>query len=163
MVGNSINDNYFRILSTSGSKFFDPNFNSINNTDATTQRSQERIVQSRIIGFFTELNFDYDKIVFLSLTGRKDWTSVLEDPFFYPSVSSSFMFTNLPGLKDKKTLSYGKIRASYAEAANIPSPYSSEPVFTSQSTTNGGYAYGVTGANPNLIPSLENLSNLVLN
>ena len=155
MIGNAVNDNYFRILSTSGSKYFDPNFNSINNTDATTQRSQERIVQSRIIGFFTELNFDYDKIVFLSLTGRKDWVSVLPDPFFYPSASTSFMFTNLPALKDKKILSYGKIRASYAEAANIPSPYSAEPVFTSQLTTNGGYAYGVTGANPNLIPEFR--------
>ncbi|PRZ22875.1 SusC/RagA family TonB-linked outer membrane protein [Flavobacterium granuli] len=155
MVGNAINDNYFRILSTSGSKYFDPNFNSINNTDATTQRSQERIIQSRIIGFFTELNLDYDKIVFLSLTGRKDWVSVLPDPFFYPSASSSFMFTNLPGLKDKNTLSYGKIRASYAEAANIPSPYSAVPVFQPQLTTNGGYAYGVTGANPNLIPEFR--------
>lgn len=58
---------------------FDPNFNSINNTDATRS---PRIVQSRIIGFFTNLNFDYDKIVFLSLTGRKDWVSVLPDPFF---------------------------------------------------------------------------------
>jgi TonB-linked SusC/RagA family outer membrane protein len=155
LLGNAINDNYFRILSTSGSKFFDPNFNSINNTDATTQRSQERIIQSRIIGFFTELNFDYDKIVFLSLTGRKDWVSVLPEPFFYPSASTSFMFTNLPGLKDKKTLSYGKIRASYAEAANIPSPYSAVPVFQPQLTTNGGYAYGVTGANPNLLPEFR--------
>lgn len=155
LVGNAINDNYFRILSTSGSKYFDPNFNSINNTDATTQRSQERIIQSRVIGFFTELNFDYDKIVYLSLTGRKDWVSVLPEPFFYPSASTSFMFSNLPGLKDNKTLSYGKIRASYAEAANIPSPYSSVPIFQPQLTTNGGYAYGVTGANPNLLPEFR--------
>jgi len=155
LVGNAINDNYFRILSTSGNKYFDPNFNSINNTDTSTQRSQERIVQSRIIGFFTELNFDYDKIIFVSLTGRKDWVSVLPEPFFYPSASTSFMFTNLPGLKDKKILSYGKIRASYAEAANIPSPYSAVPVFNPQLTTNGGYAYGVTGANPNLIPEFR--------
>ena len=155
LIGNSVNDNYFRILSTSGSKYYDPNFNSINNTDATTQRSQERIIQSRIIGFFTEVNFDYDKIIFASLTGRKDWVSVLPDPFFYPSASTSFMFTNLPALKDKKVLSYGKIRASYAEAANIPSPYSAVPIFTSQGTTNGGYAYGVTGANPNLVPEFR--------
>lgn len=155
MVGNAVNDNYYRILSTTGTKFFDPNFNSINNTDATTQRSQERIIQSRVIGFFSEFNLDYDKIAFLNLTGRKDWTSVLKDPFFYPSISSSFVFTNLPALKGKEILSYGKLRASYAEAANIPSPYSSDPVFTPQGTTDGGYAYGVTGANPNLIPEFR--------
>jgi TonB-linked SusC/RagA family outer membrane protein len=155
MVGNAVNDNYFRILSTSGNKFFDPNFNSINNTDATTQRSQERIIQSRVIGFFSEFNIDYDKIIFLSLTGRKDWVSVLPEPFFYPSVSTSFMFSNLPSLKGGKTFSYGKIRASYAEAANIPSPYSAVPVFQPQLTTAGGYAYGVTGANPNLVPEFR--------
>jgi TonB-linked SusC/RagA family outer membrane protein len=155
MIGNAVNDNYFRILSTSGSRYFDPGFNSINNTDATTQRSQERIIQSRIIGFFSEVNFDYDKIVFLSLTGRKDWVSVLPNPFFYPSASTSFMFSNLPSLKDNRILSYGKIRASYAEAANIPAPYSAVPVFQPQLTTNGGYAYGVTGANPNLIPEFR--------
>lgn len=155
LLGNAINDNYFRILSTSGSKYFDPNFNSINNTEATTQRSQERIIQSRIVGFFTELNFDYDKIVYLSLTGRKDWVSVLPEPFFYPSASTSFMFSNLPALKDNGILSYGKIRASYAEAANIPSPYSAVPIYQPQLTTNGGYAYGVTGANPNLVPEFR--------
>lgn len=155
LFGNAINDNYFRILSTSGNKFFDPNFYSINNTDATTQRSQERIVQSRQIGFFTELAFDYDNIAFLTLTGRKDWTSVLPEPFFYPSISTSFMFSNLPILKDSKLLSYGKLRASYAEAANIPSPYSAVPVYQPQLTTDGGYAYGVTGANPNLKPEFR--------
>lgn len=155
LFGNAITDNYNRILSTSGSRFYDPGFNSINNTDAVTQRSQERIVQSRVIGFFTELNFDYDKIVFLSLTGRKDYVSVLPEPFFYPSASTSFMFTNISGLKDKKILSYGKIRASYAEAANIPGPYSAVPVYQPQLTTNGGYAFGVTGANPNLVPEFR--------
>ncbi|MBE8723500.1 SusC/RagA family TonB-linked outer membrane protein [Flavobacterium hungaricum] len=155
MVGNSVNDNSYRILSTTGSKFFDPNFYSINNTDATTQRSQERIIESKIIGFFSEVSLDYNKIAYLTLTGREDWTSVLPDPFFYPSVSTSFVFSNLNGLKDKETFSYGKIRASYAEAANIPSPYSAEPVFTPQLTTDGGYAYGVTGANPNLKPEFR--------
>ncbi|RXM46935.1 SusC/RagA family TonB-linked outer membrane protein [Flavobacterium sp. YO64] len=155
MVGNSVNDNDFRILSTTGSRFFDPNFYSINNTDATTQRSQERIIQSKIIGFFSEVSLDYDKTVYLTLTGREDWTSVLPDPFFYPSVSTSFVFTNLNGLKNKETLSYGKLRASYAEAANIPSPYSAQPVFNPQLTTDGGYAYGVTGANANLKPEFR--------
>jgi TonB-linked SusC/RagA family outer membrane protein len=155
LLGNSVNDNYFNILSTSGSKFYDADFNSINNTDANTQRSQERIIASRVIGFFTELSADYDKIVYLTLTGRKDWASSLADPFFYPSAATSFMFTNLPGLKDKKTLSYGKIRVAYAEAANVPAPYSEVPVFTSQQTTNGGYAYGVRGANPNLVPEFR--------
>jgi TonB-linked SusC/RagA family outer membrane protein len=160
MVGNSVFDNYSRVLSTSGSRFFDPNFYSINNTDVTTQRSQERIVQSRVVGFFSEASFDYDRIATVTLTGRQDYTSVLKDPFFYPSVSGSFVFTNLQTLKNKKILSYGQLRASYAEAANIPSPYSAEPVFTPQLTTDGGYGYGVTGANANLKPEFRKSTEL---
>ena len=34
--------------------------------------------------------------------------------FFYPSVSGGFIFTELPALKNK-VLTYGKIRASYAQ------------------------------------------------
>ena len=86
---------------------------------------------------------------------KESYKVVLKDPFFYPSVSGSFVFTNLPTLKNKKILSYGQLRASYAEAANIPSPYSAEPVFTPQLTTDGGYAYGVTGANDNLKPEFR--------
>ena len=75
--GNSIDDRYTRVFSSQGNKFFDPNFNSINNTDATTQRSQERIIQKRLIGFFSEASFDYNKIFYVTLTGRKDWSSTL--------------------------------------------------------------------------------------
>jgi TonB-linked SusC/RagA family outer membrane protein len=153
LVGNSVDENTKRIFSTQGTKFFETNFNSINNTDATTQRSQERIIKRRLIGFFSEASFDIDKILYLNLTGRLDWSSTLpkdKNPFPTYSASASFVFTEIKGLKDNYFLSYGKLRASKASVAKIPDPYSIDPTFQPKFTTGGGYGYGVTGGNPNL-------------
>ena len=56
---------------------------------------------------------------YLNFTGRNDWFSVLNplnNSKFYPSVSGSFVFSEL--LKDQKWLSYGKLRASWAQVGS---------------------------------------------
>ena len=146
-------DENYTILSTKGEKFYQSDVMNINNTDPLTQRSQERIIRRRVDGVFGELTLDYDKTIFLTLTGRNDVSSTLpraNNSFFYPSTSLSFVFTELNGLKDKDVLSYGKIRASYARVANDAKPYSVTPSYETKPTTGGGYGYSVTGANPNL-------------
>ena len=153
LVGNTVDDRYTKVFSTQGNKFFEANFNSINNTDATTQRSQERIVRKRLIGMFSEGTFDYDKILYLNLTGRLDWSSALpkdNNPFPTYSTSLSFVFSEIGGLKESKILSYGKLRASKAVVATDPDPYAINPTFQPKLTTGGGYGYGVTGGNPDL-------------
>lgn len=155
ILGNAISENEQTILSTQGSKFLEQNFLSINNTDPTTQRSQERIIRKKVVGFYGEAVFDYDNILFLTLTGRKDWSSTLpegDNDFFYPSVGTSFVFSEIGGLKDSKVLTLGKLRASYAEVGNDAKPYDIVPSYQPQPTTGGGFAYGVTGANAELKP-----------
>jgi TonB-linked SusC/RagA family outer membrane protein len=60
-------------------------------------------------------------MLFLNVTGRTDWYSVLNPEFnkyFYPSVSGSFIFTEL--FKDKpQWLGYGKLRASWADVGQL--------------------------------------------
>jgi TonB-linked SusC/RagA family outer membrane protein len=153
LIGNTVDDFNKKIISTSGSKFIDPKFNSLNNTDPTTQRSQERIIRTRVIGFLSEMSLDYDKILYLNLTGRLDWASTLtpnKNPFPTFSASSSFVFSQLNGLKNSNFLSLGRIRASYANVAQVPPPYTRFPTFAPVTSTNGGYAYGFTGGNENL-------------
>ena len=56
-------------------------------------------------------------MLFLNVTGRNDIVSTMprnNRSFFYPSVSLGFIFTELKPLKNN-ILTYGKIRASYAE------------------------------------------------
>jgi TonB-linked SusC/RagA family outer membrane protein len=158
IVGNAINYNYQTVNSTSGSKFLEQNFLSINNTDPTTQRSQQRIIRKKVIGFYSEATFDYDKILALTLTGRKDWTSTLpygDNDFFYPSASLAFNFANIGSLRDSNWLTVGKLRASYSQVGKDASPYDILSNFQPQLTTGAGFAYGVTGANSDLKPEFK--------
>ncbi|MGO4820551.1 MULTISPECIES: SusC/RagA family TonB-linked outer membrane protein [unclassified Flavobacterium] len=152
-VGVARLENNYKILSTKGEKFYESDVMTINNTDPTTQRSQERIIKRRVDGIFGEFTVDYDKTLFLTLTGRNDVSSTLpraNNSFFYPSSSLSFVFTELDGLNNSDVISYGKLRASYARVANDAKPYSISPTYETKPTTGGGFGYSVTGANPNL-------------
>jgi TonB-linked SusC/RagA family outer membrane protein len=81
----------------------------------------------------------YKDFLFLDVTGRNDWSSALgvdHQSFFYPSVSSSFVFTD--GLNiQSDMLSFGKIRASWAQVGNDSDPY----------LTRAGYSLANTGFN----------------
>lgn len=73
-------------------------------------------------------------MLFLEATARNDWSSTLpinNRSFFYPSVSTSFLFSEL--LKESAVsniLSYGKVRASYAQVGNDTDPYQLATTFT---------------------------------
>jgi outer membrane receptor protein involved in Fe transport len=134
-----------------------PEFNSINNTDVTTQRGKVTIQQKRLQSVFASLDLNYKDILYLKATGRNDWSSALYGAtrydYFYPSVSASFVFTELPAFKDLGFLSFGKLRASYAQTGKDPAtPYKIKSTLTPQTTTDGGFAYGFYGGNPNLKP-----------
>ena len=64
---------------------------------------------------FATATFGYKDRLFLDLTGRNEWSSTTDDPFFYPSVGLAYL------LKDSGSdnlLSFAKIRATYANVGN---------------------------------------------
>jgi TonB-linked SusC/RagA family outer membrane protein len=74
--------------------------------------------KERTLGFFGQLTASWKNMLYLTVTGRNDIVSTMprgNRSFFYPSVSLGWIFTELPGLKDNEILSYGKLRASYAQ------------------------------------------------
>ncbi len=91
-----------------------PDFNNISNTQFVYPSSY-RIGKNRI-GLFGEVDFAYKNKLFINITGRNDWSSTLPEKnrsFFYPSVNTSYVFTDLID-KEKKILSFGKLRFSWA-------------------------------------------------
>ena len=85
----------------------------------TTNTSNKK----RILGVFGEISLSYKNYLFLSATGRNDWSSTLpieNRSYFYPSVSSSFIFTEL---LPSSFISYGKLRASWANVGSDTDPY----------------------------------------
>ncbi|MFL5529692.1 MAG: TonB-dependent receptor domain-containing protein, partial [Gemmatimonadaceae bacterium] len=134
-----------------GTRFLDPNFVSINNTNIRTSRTS--IAQRRLVSAFGQMVLDYNKYLYLTVTGRNDWTSTIPqgaNSFFYPSISSSFVFSDaFPALGRHMT---GKLRAAYAEVGKDARPYAYRPSLEFKTTSYGGYGYGFTGPNLNLKP-----------
>ncbi len=67
---------------------------------------------------------DYKDRVFIDVTGRNDWSSTLpveNQSFFYPSVSSSFIISEI--FKLPAAISYSKLRLSTAQVGNDTEPY----------------------------------------
>jgi hypothetical protein len=84
-------------------------------------------------------------MLYLGFTGRNEWSTTLpvnSNSFFFPSANLGFIFSELPGLKGNKILSYGKIRASYAQIANHATPYNTQNTFTSAQITDGWASAG---------------------
>lgn len=83
------------------------------------------VVRKQMNSVYFQGQLAYKNYLFLDVTGRNDWSSTLgldHQSFFYPSVSTSFAFTDA-FLLDSKVLTFGKLRASYAEAGNDADPY----------------------------------------
>jgi TonB-linked SusC/RagA family outer membrane protein len=152
LVGNAVLDQKSTIDGAEGTKFLDPNFISINNTGNKSDRTV--ISQRRLVSGFADATANFRDYLYVTGTGRNDWTSTIpvgHNSFFYPSVSSSFIFTDVfPGLK--RYLSSGKLRAAWAEVGRDAPPYSYAATLESKTTSYGGYGYGFTGPNPNLRP-----------
>jgi len=140
---------------------FIPEYYNLNNT--TSPQVTEETSKIRRAGFYGDLQLAWKNMVYLSVTGRNDWSTTLpknKNSFFYPSVGAGFIFTQLPGLKDNKVLPYGKIRASYAIVAkDAPAYYTNtywgNPVIADGWTTGetwpfmgvNGYGWGLTTIN----------------
>ncbi|WP_442588820.1 SusC/RagA family TonB-linked outer membrane protein [Pedobacter sp. AW31-3R] len=86
--------------------------NSVNPIEPPVEYDDRREIQG-VFGGFTAT---YKNTYTLDATLRRDVSSTLPDgnnAYYYPSVSGGFIFSEL--LKDKAWLSYGKLRANYAE------------------------------------------------
>ncbi|MBU2922053.1 SusC/RagA family TonB-linked outer membrane protein [Winogradskyella psychrotolerans] len=97
--------------------------------------------EKRINSFYGITKLGYKDFLFLDITGRNDWSSALATPFsvdgtsfFYPSISSSFILSNVVELPN--AVSFAKLRASVAQVGNDTSAYQTSGAFVSQTPYN---------------------------
>lgn len=115
-------------LSANAGELEVPNLFSINNSKGTPSVYQG-FSQKKINSVYGTLGLNWDGYLFLDATFRNDWSSTLSKDnrsFFYPSVSLSYIFTDMFENMDiniPSFISYGKLRASYAEVGNDMAPY----------------------------------------
>jgi outer membrane receptor protein involved in Fe transport len=122
----------------------------------------EGTTEKRLLGVYGELRAAYKNIAYLTVTGRNDWSSTLpvnNRSYFYPSVSGSVVFTEL--LPKNDVLSFGKIRASWAEVGKDADPYSLGTYMWDAEVVNPGSGGLVglgnqwTGGAPDLKPEIQ--------
>ena len=108
-------------MSNYGVDFIIPGTYSLSNTNRDWMELSDRTSGHSIrrrFGYFGEIRGDYKGLASLSVTGRWDWSSTINNnPFFYPSVTGGIILSELiPGLNETKNnwFSYWKIRGNYA-------------------------------------------------
>ena len=111
------------------------NFTDVRTGSALSEKEMQSV-------FFTG-QIAYKNYLFLDVTGRNDWSSALgvnNQSFFYPSVSTGFVFTDVFNI-NKVILSYGKLRASWAQSGNDSDPYMTREGYSLYTTGWNGLSY----------------------
>jgi len=120
--------------------------------------------ERRINSLFATAQFRYQSMFYVDLSARNDWSSTLpldNNSYFYPSISSSFIFTEL--FDQPSWFSFGKVRASWAQVGSDTDPYMLRPFYKVDGNLHPGHGGdspsaeidGGTIPNDNLKPSMN--------
>ena len=164
-VGNNIEVSSLQTTTATALNFLDPSFASVNNSKPSDRTVSESLFRRRIFSWFGDFNVDWKGIAYVNFKARNDWSSTLpvkDRSFFYPSVSTSLIITDLLkefGAKsDDRIFSYGKIRAAYSNVGKDAGIYK---LRTSLSTLTNDFTINPRGfiinsnnafGNPLLVP-----------
>ncbi|SDL93070.1 TonB-linked outer membrane protein, SusC/RagA family [Catalinimonas alkaloidigena] len=153
--GGNTMDQTGQTLSTSVTNFFVRDLYTINN--GQIKEPGYTYFRKRVNSLYGTVDLGWHEFLFLNLTGRNDWFSTLNpnsNSYLYPSVSTSFVFSQALTLPN--WISFGKLRAAYAEVGGDTDPYTNQLFYTlNNNTLNGiplGSISGTVSPNPNLRP-----------
>jgi len=133
--GNYMNRTY-RFMNIQANDITVPNLFTIGNVSGSPIATQYKseVVSNSLFGSF---NLSFRNFLFMNFTGRNDWSSTLPPDawsYFYPSVGGSFVFTEAFGMQSD-ILSYGKLRASWAQVGKATGPYNYIGTYSSPAAT----------------------------
>jgi TonB-linked SusC/RagA family outer membrane protein len=151
-------ENGVTMVGTTGNKFAVPDFQSIINCDPLSISSVQRNTRRRIQAVSAQVELGYNNMAFVTFRARNDWSSTLppeNNSYFYPAVEGSFILTELQFLKGNSYVSFLKLRATIAQVGKDASPLSVDPQLEATALWGGGYRYGFTGPNKNLVPEMN--------
>jgi TonB-linked SusC/RagA family outer membrane protein len=177
LLGNNIYSNTLKNTYGETNGLIIPGDYNFNNSAARPTLTNQTFV-NRLIGAYADINIGYKNFLFFELTGRNDWSSTLplnNRSYFYPGAGASLVFTELGKKKiNPMILSFGKIRANFAQIGKDAPPYSltnyfvpggisdlyvntdiKSPYYSPANSNIPGYALGNTLNNPNLKPEIS--------
>ncbi len=111
-----------KYLSVTGSRLVIPEFYNLNNAIELEQSNS--VLRYRNMAIYGELTAGYDNYLYLTFTGRNDFSSSLpveNRSYFFPSASLSLVLSEMFDLP--KFVSFAKLRSSYSVVGKDASPY----------------------------------------
>ena len=155
LVGNNVNQKSTHDVGYTGTGLIADDIFTIKNTANVTADFNDT-TRKRIVGVFGDMGLNYKDYLFLNATARNDWSSTLPkngNSFLYPSVSSSFIFTDAFDIGGD-ILNYGKIRGGWANVGRDADAYQINKVFGLGDVYAGQPVVFVptTLGNPDLVP-----------
>ncbi len=113
-----------------GTEMIAPGIYEISNTITQANTSSD-YSKKRLYALFADVQLGYKDYLFLTFTGRNDWSSTLpieSRSYFYPATTASFIFSDALGIQNN-VFSFGKINASYGKVGNDADPYFNHDVY----------------------------------
>ena len=156
-LGNDIFQRKFDRVFLRGEDFVIPEFYNVNTTRQVFVGQDKSI--RRLVGFYGDLMVNYKDFLYLNVTGRNDISSTLpksNNSFFYPSVNLGYVFSE--HLDPSSWLTFGKLRASWAQVGKDTNPHVLGATFVSPDVfpLDGqvGFSRNSTFGDPALKPEL---------
>lgn len=145
-VGGNIRDQQRRITDglTQGGLIV-PLYYNLKNAPAVL--NDNAFYHKRVYSLFGSFSAGWNDLLYVDGTIRNDWSSTLpiaDNSFLYPSITGSFVFSELPALRNIPFLTFGKVRAGWAQVGNDTDPYQLQQVFEALPAFNGNPNYSLT-------------------
>ncbi|RFM27104.1 SusC/RagA family TonB-linked outer membrane protein [Deminuibacter soli] len=155
-----------KMFAVSGNKLIDSTSTDSSNTLPSTRTrllrnvyGQPNLSINRNNAYFGEVSLGYNEVLFLTYSHRFEQSSVFPKStrnYNYPGLSLSAIISDmLPAIKSGDVINFLKLRASLAQTARLPDPYSNQSVFVNSLASGQGFAYGFTNSNPYLKPERQ--------
>ena len=87
---------------------------------------------------YAQASVGYKGQAYVDMSVRNDWSSTINDPFFYPSVSVSWIPTTTFSSLQSDVLNYLKVRANWAKIGSATTAYRKDAYLTSEDNSFNG-------------------------
>jgi TonB-linked SusC/RagA family outer membrane protein len=150
LVGGNMQRNVYDQIAINGSEYTIPYFYSY--TNLATMTTTPTYYKTAINSVFGSVDLSYKGMIYLTMSGRQDWFSVLNpksNSIFYPAIGGTFIMSE--AIQFPQAVSFAKLRASWAQVggANVGAYQTYQTYSMVQGGHNGRPVQQIgTGTNP---------------
>ena len=122
LLGNSLRQNRYKYVETKANGLVIPGLYNISNRVGEAAVVENNYESSQV-GVFAQLKTAYKDFLFVELTGRNDWVSILAKEnrsFFYPAANVSFVASEaFGGIKQSSVIDQLKLRGGISQVGQV--------------------------------------------